>query len=280
MSRAPTRRVLITGGASGLGRALAEACARRGDRLLLTDLSAERLAETAVALRALGAGDVLTEVADVRSDADWSRLVARVEGAWTGLDLLVNNAGVAVAGRIETAPQEDWDWVLSINLLGVVRGCRAFTPLFKAQRSGAFLNIASLAAIAAAPTMAAYNVTKAGVVSLSETLHHELSPYGITVTVGCPSFFATNLGETLRASDAGLGASAKKMIARGSLTADAVAATLLADLDAGRLLSLPHREGRLLWRVKRWLPWLFHRVMIREGRKLMAKLDPSLDGPR
>src|SRR5690606_11174933 len=114
-------------------------------------------------------------------------------------------------------PMADWEWIIDINLKGVVRGCRAFTPMMKKQGSGQLVNIASLAAVANAPTMSSYNVTKAGVVSLSETLRHELAPYGIGVTVVCPSFFQTNLADTLLTPETGMDTTVRQLQTRSKL---------------------------------------------------------------
>ncbi len=201
---ASPRRVLVTGAASGLGLALVRALVARGDHVLATDVQAER-------------PDALPEAAaylplDVRSDEAWAAALAHVRETWGGLDLLVNNAGVAAGGRIDVATMDEWHWIVDINLLGVVRGCRTFTPLFKEQGSGHIVNTASLAGLVHAPGMAAYNTVKAGVVALSETLSHELAPHGIDVSVVCPSFFRTNLGSSFQGADTEMEAAGKKMV--------------------------------------------------------------------
>ncbi len=262
-------RVVVTGGGSGLGRALVAAHLRRGDRVAFTDIDAARVEEAAAALAALG--DVSGLVADVRSDADWEAVVAAVQARWGGVDRVYNNAGVAAAGRFERIPMQDWSWILEINLLGVVRGCRAFLPLLRAQGRGALVNVASLAAVANGPGMASYNVAKAGVVSLSETLRAELAPDGIAVHVVCPSFFPTRLGEGLRSPDADLARRADRMLARGRRTADEVAADVIRAVDRGTFLILPHAEARWLHRLKRWLPWVVHLGALRYGRRLASE---------
>jgi len=259
----------VTGGASGLGRALAERLLTDGHRVLITDVHRERGEETARELQ--GRGEIHFETADVTSDEDWRHVVEWCTATWQGLDLLVNNAGVAAAGRIDRVSMADWDWILEINLKGVVRGCRAFTPLLKGQGHGRIVNIASLAAIANAPGMAPYNVAKAGVVALSETLRHELAPYGIAVTVVCPGFFQTNLGDTFRSSEADLDHSMRTLMEKGTMTAEEVAAVILDDTERGRFLVLPQSDGRTTWRIKRLLPFLFNRRMAAFGRRLRAK---------
>src|SRR6476620_3631136 len=153
-AQAGPRRVLVTGGASGLGLALVRAFVARGDDVLATDLQADR-------------PDALPEAAaylplDVRSDEAWAAALAHVRETWGGLDLLVNNAGVAAGGRIDVATMDEWHWIVDINLLGVVRGCRTFTPVFKEQRRGHIVNTASLAGLVNAPVKTAYNTGQTG----------------------------------------------------------------------------------------------------------------------
>ncbi len=193
------RRILITGAASGLGRALAQAAVADGARVLLTDRdqAAGELARLELAESIREAGGDTARVAflplDVRDDLAWDAAREWCALQWGGLDVLVNNAGVAAAGPIAEIPMADWDWILEINLKGVIRGVRTFVPMFAAQGSGHVVNIASLAGLMNLANMASYNVTKAGVISLSETMRCELEPLGVRTTVVCPSFFQTNL---------------------------------------------------------------------------------------
>ena len=170
-------RVLVTGGAGGLGAALVAHFVADGHQVLSTDLAAESPAAGGAQYRQL----------NVRDASDWEAAVAWCEENWGGLDILVNNAGIATGGRIDVESLDEWDRVVDINLMGVVRGCRAFTPLFKKQRSGHIVNTASAAGLVHPPMMSSYNTVKAGVVALSETLSHELHPYGVTVSVVCLS---------------------------------------------------------------------------------------------
>ncbi|MDP3294050.1 MAG: SDR family NAD(P)-dependent oxidoreductase, partial [Nevskia sp.] len=139
-------RVFITGGASGLGRALAEAYAGDGAKVCIGDINAARCAETLAALTALGATAHalpcnVTDEASLQAAADW------LQTNWGGVDLVFNNAGVADAGGIDEMPIADWQWMIDINLLGVVRGCKVFTPMLKAQKSGHLINTASMAGL-------------------------------------------------------------------------------------------------------------------------------------
>lgn len=265
------KRIFITGGASGLGRALAARYAADGWRVLIGDINDERGRETEAALQ--DAGEVRFRALDV-TDED-SLIAARdwLQAQWGGLDVLVNNAGVAAAGRIERIPREDWDWILDINLKGVVRGCRVFVPLLKRQGHGHIVNVASMAGLLNVPVMSSYNVTKAGVVALSETLRFELEPWGIRTSLVCPSFFRTNLQESLRTPEPGMAETVDKLLAGSDIDADDIAVMIRDAVERGRFLVLPHRYGRRAWFFKRYLPWLFNRGM----RKLAARYRRKLE---
>lgn len=262
--RVPTssRRVLVTGAASGLGLALVRAFVARGDRVLATDLQTERpeVLPSAAAYLPL----------DVRSDDAWDAALAHVRETWGGLDLLVNNAGVAAGGRIDVATMDEWTWIVDINLLGVVRGCRTFTPLFKEQGSGHIVNTASLAGLVHAPGMSAYNTVKAGVVALSETLSHELSPHGIDVSVVCPSFFRTNLGDSFQGADTEMEDAGRRMVSGSRRSAEQVAQIVLRGIDARRDLILTDREGHVAWRAKRFVRPAYTAVMKRAAAKRLG----------
>jgi NAD(P)-dependent dehydrogenase (short-subunit alcohol dehydrogenase family) len=259
----PGRRVLITGGASGLGLALATACLGRGDRVLVVDL-----AETRPASVPEGA-DYLR--LDVRSQQDWDAGLAHVRDRWGGLDVLVNNAGVATGGRIDVESISDWERVLDINLLGVVRGCQTFTPLFKDQRSGHIVNTASLAGLIHGPGMSSYNAAKAGVVALSETLGFELAPWGIHVSVVCPAFFRTNLHESLQGKDTAMEETALKLITRASMSADEVAEIVLKGIDRHKRVILTDRLGRQAFWTKRLVRPAYNAMATKAGQKLARK---------
>ena len=173
-----------------------------------------------------------------------------VEEHWGGLDVLVNNAGVAGGGRIDVAGIDEWQWIIEINLLGVVRGCRTFTPMFKRQRSGRIVNVASLAGLVHPAGMASYNAVKAGVVALTETLGHELAPYGVQASVVCPSYFRTNLMASLRGADEALGAVVTQLVESSPFTADEIAAAVLAGIDAGDEVILPDPMARAAYDLK------------------------------
>lgn len=243
-----SRRVLVTGAASGLGLALVRRFAALGDRVLATDLAAEPPAPDSP--NALPAGTAYLRM-DVRSEADWHAARDWVQDTWGGLDVLVNNAGIAAGGQIELITEDEWELIVDINLLGVARGCRVFTPMFKSQHSGHIVNIASMAGLVHGPRMASYNATKAGVVALSETLTHELHTDGIAVSVVCPYFFQSNLVSTFVGSDARARAMATKLVSGSSVSADQIAGRILDGVDARRDVILTDRAGAIGWYAKR-----------------------------
>lgn len=273
------RRILITGAASGLGLALATRYARDGWRVLLTDVDQPALDRAAEAV-AGGAATaererIATLALDVRSDDDWAAARDWVASHWGGLDVLVSNAGVATGGRFEHLPIEDWDWIVQINLMGVVRGCRTFVPMMREQGSGHLVNIASAAGLLNPPVMASYNVVKAGVVSLSETLRHELEPAGITTSVVCPTFFRTGLAGSFRTPDEAVRRTMDKLVTQSSVPADVIAARIQDAVAKRRFLILTDREGIVAHAVKRFVPPLFRREARKGAARLLASIAKS-----
>jgi NAD(P)-dependent dehydrogenase (short-subunit alcohol dehydrogenase family) len=158
------QRVLVTGAAAGLGAALTREFRERGDEVLATDVEATGGFDSGITTPSTRAATPSTAHLDITSDEDWASARGWVEEHWGGLDVLVNNAGVAGGGRIDLAGMDEWQWIVEINLLGVVRGCRTFAPLLKGQGSGRIVNVASLAGLVHPAGMASYNATKAALV--------------------------------------------------------------------------------------------------------------------
>jgi NAD(P)-dependent dehydrogenase (short-subunit alcohol dehydrogenase family) len=265
MKLPPSPRAVVTGAGSGLGRALALELARRGGRLLVTDIREDTVAETARLVAEAG-GEAHPLACDVRCPEHLEHLAAEADRRWGGTDLLVNNAGVACAGYVGDLPLDDWRWIVDINMWGVVHGCHAFVPAMKARGAGFILNVASAAAVASLPEMAPYNMTKAAVVSLSETLHAELAPHGIAVTALCPTFFESGLMDTFRSSHERQRQMSAALFQRSTATAGGVARAGLRALERGRVLVIPQADGRFMWRLKRLAPQLYHRVLGRQQR--------------
>lgn len=266
-----SKRVFITGGASGLGRALAERYAAGGWRVCIGDVHEKRLAETLAALRSGGA-EAHALHCDVTREEDLQAAAAWLEQSWGGVDVVVNNAGVAAGGGIVETPLADWQWVLDINVLGVVRGCKAFTPLMRRQGGGHLVNVASMAGLVHPPMMGAYNASKAAVVALSETLRLELAPDDIRVSVVCPSFFRTNLSETMRAATPEVERTTRRLVEKARHDAPEIAALVHRGIERGDFMILTHPLGRRAWLLKRYAPTsVYLKALARSTKRMMGR---------
>lgn len=264
------QRIFITGGASGLGQALARRYAARGWRVCIGDINQEQGEAFARTLATDKAKAVFVRC-DVTSESDLQAAADWLEANWGGVDIVVNNAGVAAAGGIAEVPLADWQWILGINLLGVVRGCKAFTPLFRRQGHGRFVNIASMAGLLNPPSSVSYNVSKAAVISLSETLSFELADDNIAVSVVCPSFFKTNLARSLRSTSDHLTRLTVGLINKSKFDADQIAGAVCRGIDRGEFLIIPQDKARTAWRVKRFAPFrLFSRIVAKEKKRFLT----------
>lgn len=270
----PSCRVVVTGAGSGLGKALALLLAGRGARLLVTDLQAETAEATAAEARGRGAREAAARGCDVARIADVEALAADARERWGGVDLVINNAGVGVGGDVGETPLSDWQLAMNVNLWGVIHGCHVFAPLLRKQRSGHILNVASMAGLVYTAHMAPYNVTKAGVVALSETLHAELASSGVGVTVLCPGFFETNILRNARSVKAGYLRFAQGLTDRSSLGASDVARYALDAVERGELHALPMADGRWAWRIKRASPDAFQKLLVRARKRAELKESP------
>lgn len=256
------KRAVVTGGASGLGRAIALELARRGARVVVADVDRAGAEATVAEIAALGIVGITAHAVecDVRSAESVEEVAAFADRELGGTDVIVNNAGVATSGLTGEIPLENWRWVVDVNLWGVVHGCHVFLPRFRRQGSGYVLNVASAAGLLSPPRMAPYNVTKTAVVSLSETLRAETEGSKIHVTVLCPTFFRTRILDNSRGGDPNDKARVEKMMDRSRLQAPEVAIVALDALEANRLYAVPMWDGFLLWGVKRLSPGRFPRL--------------------
>ncbi|MFS8063867.1 MAG: SDR family NAD(P)-dependent oxidoreductase [Luteimonas sp.] len=259
------RRVLITGAGSGLGRALAIRYANSGALLACVDLSTERSEATRGMLT--GSGH-LALAADVGRDDAMEQLQETIFRQWGGLDVLVNNAGIASGGPMVETTMSEWRQLLEVDLLSVVRGCRLFLPGMLAAGRGQVLSTASFAGLAGAPGIMTYGVAKAGVIALSEQLRAEVGHRGIRVSVICPAFFRTNLCDTAIGSPA-TAALAVKLMDSAPDTVDSVADKVFAAAEAGRFMIIPTKHEPMRWRLKRWFPELYFRLLMRMTSKLV-----------
>ncbi|MCY1353852.1 SDR family mycofactocin-dependent oxidoreductase [compost metagenome] len=204
---------------------------------------------------------------------DYSQLTALAQACeeqFGGIDVIVNNAGVASGGFFEDLSLEDWDWQISINLMGVVKGCKAFLPLLTRSK-GRIINIASMAALMQGPAMANYNVAKAGVVALSESLLAELKQQEVGVHVVCPSFFQTNLLDSFHGPNAGMKSQIGKLLEGSPISAADIADYIHQEVAKGAFMILPHEMGRAAWALKQQNPQALYDEMAAMAGKMRAK---------
>lgn len=256
----PQKRAFITGAGSGLGRAMAIELANDGWKLGLSDIVTERLDETCSIVEGLGA-TTYPFVLDV-SDKDVYKKAAEEFSRFVGIDLLINNAGVGDGGDFIDYSLEYWDWMVGINLMGVVNGTHYFLPTLKQQASGHIINIASAASFANLARMTAYNSTKAAVLSLSETLYAELAPIGIGVSVATPTFFKTNIMDKSKGG-ADVVADAAIMMEKSKVSAQQVAQSILKAAGNGRFQEYITMEARAVHFMQRMFPSLFRKIRAR-----------------
>ncbi|WP_024799335.1 SDR family oxidoreductase [Nocardia sp. BMG51109] len=253
---------VVTGAGSGIGRAFALELAARGGRVLCADIDKERADETVRMIRRLHGGTAHAFCCDVSRRDDVESLAREADSFFGGPPtLVINNAGVGIGGKpVGDIGFDDWEWALGINLWGVVHGCEIFAPRLRAAGRGGIINVASAAGFAAAPGMAVYNVSKAGVLSLSKTLAAELSGTGVAVTVLCPTFVRTNVVADGRIT-AGSTRLADTLMRLSGFSPERVATTTLDAHDIGRLFVVPQLDAQLIWHLERHFPALYNHAL-------------------
>jgi len=253
------KTVLVTGAASGIGKATALAFARRGANLILCDINEAGLAETEQQIRALGR-EVFAQRVDVANRHDMSVFADAVHARVEAVDILMNNAGVALgAGMLDTS-LEDWDWIVGINFWGVIHGCHYFVPaMVKRGRGGHVINLSSTAGYVAGEALLAYSTTKFAVLGLSEALRDELSRHGIGVTAVCPGVINTPITLSARMR----GVQAIPSVRDGMIDAfrrrnyppERVADNILKAVQRNRAVAPISPEAWFAYAVKRLAPW-------------------------
>jgi len=250
-----TERIVITGGGSGLGRALALEYACAGWRVAVLDRDGASAERVAGEVEQAG-GKALAFACDVTDAAAVGDASGAIRRSWRGLDVLVNNAGIAGSGTVVDTPDEDWRRIMEVNLFGVVSVCRAFVPAMIRAGSGHVVNIASAAGFVSPPGVAAYNASKAAVISLSETLRVELAQHDIRVSVVCPSFFKTNLLDDFTGSEESR-QMAQRLMEKSPLNAEDVARMIRRGVQKRDFMIVPHAEARGILLLKRLAPDFF-----------------------
>ena len=242
------RVAVVTGGGSGIGRALTLALPREGAKVVVADVDEAAMESVAREAREHGA-QAVTVRTDVTELAQVQALAERAWKTFGAVHVLCNNAGVAAWGGLEKATHRDWQWVLGVNLWGVIHGIEAFVPrMIAGGQRGHIVNTASMAGLIASQGLGVYNTSKYAVVGLSETLAKDLKPYGIGVSVLCPMGVETRIRESGRSRPAalrnepGAAEAAVELIGR-YLTADTVAGMVLDAVRRGELYVITHDEG-------------------------------------
>ncbi len=263
---------LVTGAGSGIGRATAIRLAQLGARVIICDRNPQSLQETQALLQQQGA-QVYSEVADV---SDWQAmqdLATRVHQQYGVLDILVNNAGVATSGDFLSTPIDDWNWVFSINVMGVVHGCKAFGAAMAERGSGHIVNIASAAGYYAAPEMSAYSASKHAVMGLSESLRIELAEFNVGVSAICPGVINTNIVSAMRTNGQLVAAQSKivDIYKKRNYGPEGVAEAIISAIKHNRAVVPVSPEAWVLYAGKRLMPEMMDMV---QRTSLFRKLKP------
>jgi len=262
--------VVITGGASGLGLAMAVRWAKTGATLCLVDRSDANKADALKTVEAAG-GKAHFFQCDVTSNEQVAQLKHYTDENLPPVDVLINSAGVPTAGTFSEESLTAWQWVLDINLLGTVRVTKAYADDFRQRQQGHIVNVASQAGLTSMPLMGSYNASKAAVIALSETLRLELAPFNVGVSVLCPAFVSTNLHTSLHEEQKAMQDVVTKLVQTGNVSAQQVAEDAFLAVQRNQFLIVTHKEGRTALRLKRWLPWLYFRIMAKRTEGFTRK---------
>lgn len=255
------KTVVITGGASGLGKALANNYSAQGWQVIIADINQQAGNDVIESINNHG-GNALFCYCDIGKPEDFKTLADFTRQTSGKCHLLINNAGVASAGTLMESDENEWQRLINLDLMSCVRGSKAFIPLLKSSASKSnptsIVNIASLAGIAQMPGMITYNVVKAGVIALSESLRSELAKDHIHVAVVCPSFFKTNLTNSMISSDEATINRVNKWMEKSALTAESVASDIAKGVAQQQNIILSDKK------IKPYLSligWLYTRIL-------------------
>jgi NAD(P)-dependent dehydrogenase (short-subunit alcohol dehydrogenase family) len=281
------RSALVTGAASGIGRALAEELGRRGVAVTVADRQAEAGAEVVEAIRGRGGAARFAEL-DVRDAARFRSAIDEHVGAYGRIDLLFNNAGIGVGAEMRDYDAADWDDVVDVNLRGVAYGVLAAYPRMIEQRSGHIVNTASMAGLVPSPFQGSYTATKHAVVGLSRALRAEAQAYGVRVSVLCPGAIRTPIFTGGRYGRVKLGVDPERAAAMFErmrpMDAGLFARRALDQVERNRAVIIVPGWWRALWWVERASPalgdWLGRVFVTRSRRELeaMRRAERAPDG--
>jgi NAD(P)-dependent dehydrogenase (short-subunit alcohol dehydrogenase family) len=269
------RVAVVTGAGSGIGRALADVLAAKGCHLALADVDAAGLADTAARLARHGRR-VSTHVVDVADREAMRAFAASVVAAHGHVHLLVNNAGVVLDGTFETLPLDDVDWLLGVNLRGVIHGCAFFLPHLRRERAAHIVNVSSLFGLLGVPENSIYCASKFAVRGLSESLWTELAGSGIGVTCVHPGGVKTNIVRRARLRDEGRRAVMVSDFERTArMTPERAAARIVAAVERGQMRLRLGPETYVGDWAKRLAPVATQRLVARLYRGVRTRLEAS-----
>src|SRR5260221_3512933 len=263
------RIAIITGAGSGIGRALARAFVLRGDTVVVVDIDGDGGDRAAAGLARQGPGDAIPAALDVRDAAAVAALVRSIHDSHGRLDVMVNNAGIALAGEACEFLLAHWDRAIDVNLRGVVHGVHAAYPIMVRQRSGHIVNTASLAGLLPAPGATAYAMTKHAVVGLSLSLRGEAAAYGVRGTAVCPAVVETPILDKCgpdalpRSPAAGHTRESFLHMQARFYPADRMADDIVRGIDRNAALVVAPASARLAWRIWRYTPLRANRLSAR-----------------
>jgi len=257
--------IVVTGAASGLGKAITNYYSKLDYTIIVADINVEAGQQLVNEINNQS-GKAFFFECDVGSVESLNALAAFTESTTGACHILINNAGVASAGTLMETDEAEWQRLINLDLMSCVRGCKAFIPLLKqsssAESVNSIVNVASLAGLALMPGMMTYNVAKAGVVALSESLRCELKADHIHVAAACPAYFKTNLTSSMISSDQETIDKVERWMAKSQLTADSVAKDIAEGIAEGQMLIL---SGKKLQKYYRILKWLYYRIINRSA---------------
>lgn len=254
---------LVTGAGSGIGRDVARILATHGARVLAVDLDGDAAEKAAAMCGEIGPGSHGL-ACDVGDPGAVAALAERVHGTWAPLDLLVNNAGVGLSGRLGEMTVEDWQWIRRVNLDGVVHGCLAFGPAMVERGHGHVVNMSSALAYTPRATEVAYATTKAGVLTFSQGLRADWRPRGVGVSAVCPGVVNTPIIDATRfVGERSATRDRMVKVFRRGHPPELVAREVLRAVREDRVAVFPGAEARLGWWAHRLLPMRAHQFIAR-----------------
>ncbi len=255
---------IVTGGGSGIGRAFCHALAKQGWTVAVVDCRSDSAEQVASELQT-APGAASSHHLDVADALSWHELRSQLQVEWPRLDLLVNNAGVLSTGTLDDCQSGDIQRIVEVNLLGAMFACNAMLPWLRQTRSTALprgvINLASIFAAVSPPGFAAYNATKAGMLSLTETLRGELKPFGLNATAVLPGATPTRLFQRARYATSKQSDLCREFIEQSTITPEQVAEEALRGACRKKLYVVVGGRAKLYWRLKQWSPqWLIDLV--------------------